>query len=62
MIYNDYKKRFSQQESLESLQKTFDDSCVSPATAYNWYAEFNRGRDHFEDDHRASRARGALTT
>ena len=52
MIYYDYKKTLSQLECLESLQKTFVDSCVARATVYNWYAEFSRGRDHFEDEPR----------
>lgn len=61
MIYYDYKKKLSQQECLESLQKTFGDSCVSRTTVYNWYAEFSRGRDHFEDEPRAGRPRSAVT-
>ena len=28
---------------------------------YNWYVEFNRGRDHFEDESRAGRPRNAVT-
>ena len=56
------KKRLSQQECLESLQKTFDDSCVSSATVYNWYAKFNRGRDHFEDEPRVGRPRSAVAS
>jgi hypothetical protein len=48
-----YKKKLSQQECLASLQKIFGDSCVSHTTVNNWYAEFNRGRDHFEDEPRA---------
>ena len=60
MIYYDYKKSLSQQECLESLQKTFGDSSASRATVYNWYAEFNRGRDHFEDELRAGRPRSAV--
>ena len=28
---------------------------------YNWYAEFNRGRDHFDDEPRAGRPRNSLT-
>jgi transposase len=51
----------SQQECLESLQKTFGESCVSRTTVYNWYAEFNRGRDHFEDEPHAGRPRSAIT-
>ena len=61
MIYCDYRKRLSQQESLESLQKTFDDFFVSPLTVYNWYTEFNRARGHFEDEFRAAWPRSALT-
>ena len=61
MIYYDYKRMLSQQECLESLQKTFGESCVSRATVYNWYAEFNRGRDHFEDEPRVGRPRSAVT-
>ena len=61
MIYYDYKKKLSQQECLESLQKTFGDSCVSLATVYNWYAEFNRSRDHFEDEPRVGRPSSAVT-
>lgn len=62
MIYYDYKRKLSQQECLESLQKTFGDSCVSRATVYNWYAEFNRDRDHFEDEPRVGRPRTAVTS
>ncbi|CAF2243321.1 unnamed protein product [Rotaria magnacalcarata] len=61
MIYYDYKNKLSHQECLESLQKTFGDSCVSRATVYNWYAEFNRDRDHFEDEPRVGRPRSAVT-
>jgi transposase len=61
MIYYDYKTKLSQQECLESLQKTFGDSCVSRTTVYNWYAEFSRGRDHFEDEPRTGRPRSAVT-
>ena len=61
MTYYDYKKRLSQQECLESLRKTFDDSCISHTTVYNWYVELNRGRDHFEDEACAARPRSALT-
>ncbi|CAF1230540.1 unnamed protein product [Rotaria sp. Silwood1] len=61
MIYYDYKKQLSQDECLESLHKTFGDSCVSRATVYNWFAKFSRGRDHFEDEPRAGRPRTALT-
>jgi hypothetical protein len=46
-------KKLSQQECLESLQKTLSSSCVSRTTVYNWYAEFNRGRDHLEGEPRA---------
>ena len=60
MIYYDYKKRLSQQEYLESLQKTFADSCFSRATVYNWYAEFNWERDHLADEPRAGRLRSAV--
>ena len=60
MLYCDYRKRLSQQESLESLQKTFDDFFVSPLTVYNWYTEFNRARDHFEDEFRAAWPRSSL--
>jgi len=51
----------SQEECLQSLQKTFGHSCVSRATVYNWFAEFNRGRDHFEDEPRSGRPRTAVT-
>ena len=61
MIYYDYKKGLSQQECFESLQKTFGDSCVSRATVYNWYAEFNRGRAHCEDENSTGRPRSAVT-
>ena len=61
MIYYDYKKQLSQQECLESLHKTFGDSCVSRTTVYRWFAEFKRGRDHFEDEPRAGRPRTAAT-
>ncbi len=54
MIYYENKKELSEQECLESLQNTFDDYCVSRATVYNWYAEFNRSRDYFEDEPRVS--------
>ncbi len=39
MIYYDYKKQLSQEECLESLHKTFGDSCVSRTTVYRWFAE-----------------------
>src|SRR5579862_2037865 len=55
------KKKLSQEECLESLQKTFGDSCVSRTIVYRWYVEFNRGRDHFEDEPRAGRPRSAVT-
>ncbi|CAF4017210.1 unnamed protein product [Rotaria sp. Silwood2] len=61
MIYYDYKKQLSQEQCLESLHKTFGDSCVSRATVYNWFAKFSRGRDHFEDEPRAGRPRTAVT-
>ncbi|CAF2207876.1 unnamed protein product [Rotaria magnacalcarata] len=61
MIYYDYKKELSQQQCLESLQKTFGDSCVSRTAVYFWYAEFSRGRDHFEDEPRAGRPRSVVT-
>ncbi|CAF3174562.1 unnamed protein product [Rotaria sp. Silwood2] len=61
MIYYDYKKQLSQEECLESLHKTFGDSCVSRATVYNWFTEFSRGRDHFEDEPRAGRPRTVVT-
>jgi hypothetical protein len=61
MIYYDYKKQLSPQECLESLHKTFGDSCVSRATVYNWFAEFNHGTYHFEDEPRAGRPRTAVT-
>ena len=62
ICYYDYKKGLSQQECFESLQKSFGDSCVSRATVYNWYVQFKRQRDHFEDEPRASRPRSAVTT
>ena len=61
ICYYDYKKGLSQQECFESLQKTFGDTCVSSAIVYNWYAEFKRQRDHFEDEPRAGRPRSAVT-
>ena len=61
MIYYDYKKKLSQEECLKSLQKTFGDSCVSHTTVYRWYAEFNRARDHFEDEPCTGRPRSAVT-
>ena len=60
MIYYGYKKGLSQQECFQSLQRTFGDSCVSRATVYNWYAEFNRGRGRFEDEPCGGRPRGAV--
>ena len=60
MIYYDYKKGFSQQESLESLQKIFGDSCASSATVCNWCAKFDRTRAHFEVESHAARPRSAL--
>ena len=55
------KKALSRQEYFESLQKTFGVSCISRATVYNWYAKFNRGRDHFEDEPHAGRPRSLVT-
>ena len=62
MIYYDYKKMLSQKKCLESVQKTFGDSCVSRTTVNNWYAEFNLGRDHFEDEPHADRPKIAVTS
>ena len=61
MIYYGHKERLPQQECLKSLQKIFGDSCISRVTFYNRYAEFNRGRNHFEDELRAAGPRSALT-
>ena len=55
------KKDYHSKDVLNLYKKTFGDSCVSRETIYNWYAEFNRTRDHFEDEPRADRARSALT-
>ncbi|CAF4548082.1 unnamed protein product [Rotaria socialis] len=61
MIHYDYKKKWSQEGCLESSQKTFGDSCVSRTTVYRWYAEFNSGRNHFEDERPVGRPSGAVT-
>ncbi|CAF3411015.1 unnamed protein product [Rotaria socialis] len=61
MIYCDYKKELSQQQCLESLQKTLGDSCVSRTAVYFWHAEFSRGRDPFEDEPPAGRPRSVVS-
>jgi hypothetical protein len=39
MMHYDYKKQLSQEECLESLRKTFGDSCVSRTAVNRWFAE-----------------------
>jgi hypothetical protein len=60
MIYYDHNKQLSPQECLETSHKTFGDCCVSRTTVCNWFAEFNRDRDHFEDETYAGRPRTAV--
>ena len=61
MIYYDYKKELSQQECLESLKKTFGDSCVSRATVNYQFAQFNHDGDHFKDEPYFDQLRTAVT-
>ena len=54
MIYDDYKKEFITTWISWIVTADCYDSC---ATVYNWYAEFNRGRDHSEDEPCAAQPR-----
>ncbi len=45
-----------------NLYKKHSAARVSRATVDNWYAEFNQGRDHFEDEPRAGRPRSVVTS
>ena len=42
MIFYDFKKGLSRQESLVPLRETFGNKAPSEKTVYNWFVEFPR--------------------
>ncbi|XP_061705471.1 histone-lysine N-methyltransferase SETMAR-like [Cydia pomonella] len=61
MIYYDFKKGLKPQECFELLVSTFGESACSRATVFNWFAEFKRGRETFEDEAKTGRPPTAVT-
>lgn len=61
MIYYDYKKGLTYDQSHESLVKAFGDEAPSLATVNRWYHEFQQGRPTFEDEPRAGRPHESVT-
>ena len=61
MIYYDYKKSLSAEESHTSLVRVFGESAPSRATVGNWFREFSRGRESLEDEPRSGRPVTAVT-
>ncbi|XP_026326829.1 protein GVQW3-like [Hyposmocoma kahamanoa] len=61
MIYYDYKKGLNPQECFQLLTTTFGDTACLRATVFNWFAEFKRGRESFEDEAKLGRPPTAVT-
>lgn len=60
MIFYDFKKGQSFRESHESLVKAFGEEAPSLGTVSNWFREFQRGRQSFEDEPHTGRPREAV--
>lgn len=61
MMFLHYMQKKSPTESHQTLQEVFGDPCPSYATVKNWFAEFRRGRESLQDEHRSGRPPEAVT-
>jgi transposase len=48
-------KGLTQNEIATDMKKVLGDNAPSQATVYRWVAEFQRGRQSTEDEHRSGR-------
>lgn len=55
IIYFNFLLKRSQQETHGLLQMAFGEKAPSLATVYNWFAEFNRGRNSLADERHEGR-------
>ena len=61
MIFYYFKNGLNQAQSLERLTQALGDLAPSHATVFNWFAEFKRGRNSFEDEERSGRPLTAVS-
>ena len=61
MIFYDFKKGLTGEESLTSLTTAFGDEAPSRAAVFRWFAEFKRGRCSFQDEPRSGCPNSAVT-
>ena len=55
MIFYDFMKRFTLQECLASLFKTYSNKTPPNKIVYNWFGEFRRDRSSVSDESRKGR-------
>ena len=61
MIFYDFKRGPSADQSLANLTTAFGDKAPSRATVFRCFYEFRSGRTSFEDEERSGRPHTALT-
>jgi transposase len=61
MIFYDFKRGLTFNQSHESLVNAFGEEALSLATVNHWFHEFQRGRQSFEDEPRSGGPLSAVT-
>lgn len=61
MIFYDFKRGLSEEESHNFLRLAFGDSAPSIDTVKRWFVKFRKGKEEFEDQPRSGRPREAVT-
>lgn len=60
MIFYDFSRGLTQQQSVDQLALTFGEQAPSRATVFRWYLEFDRGRTSLQDEFREGRPKSAV--
>ena len=60
IIFNNFRRGFTQQQSIDELNSIFGDEASSRTNVYRWYGEFNRGRSLLQDVFRKGRPKSVV--
>ena len=61
MIFYDFKKRLTVDQSHESLVEALGEDAPSLSTIRYWFHQFEQGREALEDESRSGRPKEAVT-
>lgn len=60
IIFYDFKSGLNQQQCIDRLNSAFGNEAPSKTTVYDWFSEFNRGRNSLSDEFRKGRPSTAV--